>query len=102
MIGNVEAAVVAYCSQPGHGTRVMPGGTITGAQVRICLHDGNGCLTFTLFGHQFMKTSAYIQVTGHFNQGGIGLDTTDTGGELDPHGADLVRLVPKLSFYKGV
>jgi len=70
LIGNVEAAVVAYCSQPGHGTRVMPAGTITGAQ--------------------FMKTSAYIQVTGHFNQSGIGLDPTDTGGELDPHGADLL------------
>jgi hypothetical protein len=70
LIGNVEAAVVAYCSQPGHGTRVMPGGTITGAQ--------------------FMRTSAYIQVTGHFNQAGIGLDPTDTGGELDPHGADLL------------
>jgi len=37
-----------------------------------------------------MKTSAYIQVTGHFNQSGIGLDPTDTGGELDPHGADLL------------
>jgi len=69
LIGNVEAAVVAYCTQPGHGTRIMPAGTITGAQ--------------------FMKTSAYIQVTGHFNQSGINLDPTDTGGELDPHGADL-------------
>jgi hypothetical protein len=69
LIGNVEAAVVAYCSQAGHGTRIMPAGTITGAQ--------------------FMKTSAYIQVTGRFNQNGIGLATNDTGGELDPHGADL-------------
>jgi len=69
LIGNVEAAVVAYCTQSGHGTRIMPAGTITGAQ--------------------FMKTSAYIQVTGKFNQSGIGLDPTDTGGELDPHGADL-------------
>jgi len=69
-IGDVEAAVVAYCSQAGHGTRIMPAGTITGAQ--------------------FMKTSAYIQITGHFNQGGIGLASDDTGGELDPHGADLL------------
>jgi hypothetical protein len=38
-----------------------------------------------------MKTSAYIQVTGHINQTGVGLTTNDTGGELDPHGADLVR-----------
>jgi hypothetical protein len=38
-----------------------------------------------------MRTSAYIQITGTLNQSGIGLDPTDTGGELDPHGADLVR-----------
>ena len=36
-IGDVEAAVVAYCSQPGHGTRIMPAGTITGAQVSFVL-----------------------------------------------------------------
>jgi len=69
LIGNIEAAVVAYCSQTGHGTRIMPAGTITGAQ--------------------FMKTSAYIQITGRLNQAGISLASNDTGGELDPHGADL-------------
>jgi hypothetical protein len=69
VIGNVEAAVVAYCTKPGHGTRVMPAGTLKGVQ--------------------FMRTSGYIQVTGQFNQAGIGLDPTDGGGELDPHGADL-------------
>jgi len=69
VIGDVEAEVVAYCSKAGHGTRIMPPGTITGAQ--------------------FMKTSAYIQVTGNFHQSGIGLQTSDSGGELDPHGADL-------------
>lgn len=37
-----------------------------------------------------MKTSAYIQITGLFDQGGIGLMANDTGGELDPHGADLL------------
>lgn len=37
-----------------------------------------------------MKTSAYIQITGLFNQSGVGLQTNDTGGELDPHGADLL------------
>jgi len=69
LIGDVEAAVVAYCSKSGHGTRVMPLGTIISAQ--------------------FMKTTAYIQVTGRLNQAGIGLASNDTGGELDPHGADL-------------
>jgi len=37
-----------------------------------------------------MKTSAYIQITGRLNQTGIGLAPNDTGGELDPHGADMV------------
>lgn len=45
-----------------------------------------------------MRTSAYIQVTGTFNQAGIGLQPNDTGGELDPHGADgvgtLVLYIP--------
>ncbi|KAF7970700.1 hypothetical protein HWV62_23238 [Athelia sp. TMB] len=68
VIGDVEAAVVAYCTQPGHGTRIIPAGSITAAQ--------------------FMRTSAYIQVTGLFNQTGIGLQHDDSGGELDPHGAD--------------
>ena len=36
-----------------------------------------------------MKTSAYIQITGHINNAGLGLQANDTGGELDPHGADL-------------
>jgi hypothetical protein len=69
LIGNVEAQVVAYCTKPGHGTRVMPPGTLIGVQ--------------------FMRTPGYIQVSGQFNQTGINLNPTDYGGELDPHGADL-------------
>jgi len=68
-IGNIEASVVAYCTKPGHGTRVMPAGTLKSVQ--------------------FMRTSAYVQVSGKFDQRGIGLTANDTGGELDPHGADL-------------
>ena len=49
----------SYCTDFGHGTRIMPEGTITSLQ--------------------FMRTSAYIQVTGQFNQTGVGLDPTDTG-----------------------
>lgn len=36
-----------------------------------------------------MKTSAYIQITGHISNSGLGLQSNDSGGELDPHGADL-------------
>lgn len=38
---------------------------------------------------QFMKTSAYIQIVGFIDNTAIGLSATDSGGELDPHGADL-------------
>ncbi|GAA5906072.1 hypothetical protein JCM6882_003551 [Rhodosporidiobolus microsporus] len=68
-IGDIEAAVVAYCTNDKHGSRVIPAGAITGLQV--------------------MHTSAYLQFTGHINMTAIGLTADDTGGELDPHGADL-------------
>ncbi|GAA5928580.1 uncharacterized protein JCM15063_003914 [Sporobolomyces koalae] len=67
-IGDVEAAVVAYCTTDKHGTRVIPPGAITGVQV--------------------LRTKAYTQWTGHLNLTGVNLMENDTGGELDPHGAD--------------
>jgi hypothetical protein len=68
-IGDVEAKVVAYCTKPYHGTRLIPPGAITGLQ--------------------WVRTSAYIQAVGFIKNSGIGLSDTDSGGELDPHGADL-------------
>lgn len=70
-IGVVEAAVVAYCSRSGHGARIFPEGTFQSLQ--------------------FIKTPAYIQLVGYLNQtAGLNLAPEDTGGELDPHGADLL------------
>ena len=37
-----------------------------------------------------MRTSAYIQIVGFLDQTGVGLNSQDYGGELDPHGADLL------------
>lgn len=34
-----------------------------------------------------MRTSAYTQWTGHIDMTALGLQSTDTGGELDPHGS---------------
>ncbi|BGP55368.1 hypothetical protein JCM8202_004708 [Rhodotorula sphaerocarpa] len=70
LVGDVEAAVVAYCTTDKHGTRVIPPGAITGLQV--------------------LRTSKYIQWTGHINQTALNLQPNDYGGELDPHGADLL------------
>jgi len=68
VIGNVEGESVAWCTKPGHGTRLIPAGAITGAQ--------------------FMKTPDYIQIVGHIDQSKINLQADDGGGEMDPHGAD--------------
>jgi hypothetical protein len=68
-IGDVEAKVVSYCTNPQWGGRPIPAGGIHGVQ--------------------FMRTSAYIQIVGFIDNAALGLDPTDTGGELDPHGADL-------------
>jgi len=68
IIGNVEGEAVAWCTKAGHGTRIIPAGTITG-------------LTF-------VKTPDYIQVTGLINQVNINIAANDDGGEMDPHGAD--------------
>ncbi|PRQ76056.1 hypothetical protein AAT19DRAFT_13078 [Rhodotorula toruloides] len=59
-IGDDEAAVVAYCTNDQHGARIIPAGAITG-----------------------------LQWTGHINMSALNLQENDTGGELDPHGADL-------------
>lgn len=64
--------MVAWCSKPGHGTRLIPAGALTGIQ--------------------FLKTPDYIQLVGFLDQTLVGIAAGDFGGEMDPHGADLVRL----------
>jgi len=66
--------MIAWCTQPGHGTRVMPDGTLTGVQ--------------------FTKAPDYIQVVGFMDQTKINMAAGDAGGEMDPHGADAVSFWP--------
>jgi hypothetical protein len=75
LIGNEEAETVAWCTKPGHGTRIIPGGTLTGVQL--------------------LKAPAYILVAGTIIQANVNINPSDGGGEMDPHGADEVctRLV---------
>lgn len=71
-IGNTERIEVAWCTQPGRGTRVIPAGAITGAH--------------------FVQTEHYVQITGVGDLTKLNIPAGDDGGELDPHGADgLVR-----------
>jgi len=68
-IADTEGIEVAWCTKPGHGTRLIPGGALLGVQ--------------------FMRTPDYLQVVGFIDQTYINLLSNDSGGELDPHGADL-------------
>jgi hypothetical protein len=68
-IGETEHEEVAWCTKPGHGSRLIPAGALQGIQ--------------------FMRTPDYVQVIGFIDQTFINLKADDFGGELDPHGADL-------------
>ncbi|RDB23097.1 hypothetical protein Hypma_009958 [Hypsizygus marmoreus] len=69
IVGNVEGEMVAWCTKPGRGTRIIPGGALRGVQ--------------------FMRTPDYVQVVGFIDQAKINIQSGDPGGEMDPHGADL-------------
>jgi len=65
--------MVAWCTQPGHGSRVMPDNTLTGVQ--------------------FTKSPDYVEVVGFMDQTKINMKAGDAGGEMDPHGADAVSFI---------
>jgi len=67
-IADTEQEEVAWCTKPGHGTRLIPANALKGVQ--------------------FMTTPDYVQVVGFIDQTLIDLTADDYGGELDPHGAD--------------
>lgn len=72
-VGDIEGSMIAWCTKPGHGTRLIPEGALTGVQ--------------------FMKTPDYVQVVGFIDQTKIDILQGDFGGEMDPHGADLVSVL---------
>ena len=69
-VGDQEGEMVAWCTKPGYGTRLIPAGALTGVQYR--------------------KTPDYAVLNGFINQELINLNPDDFGGEMDPHGQDLV------------
>ncbi|KAG5651404.1 hypothetical protein H0H81_008762 [Sphagnurus paluster] len=68
IVADTEGEMVAWCTKPGHGTRLIPKNALKGVQ--------------------YMRTPAYAQVVGFIDQTFIDLQTDDYGGEMDPHGAD--------------
>ena len=69
VVANTEGEMVAWCTKPGRGTRLIPRDALQGVQ--------------------FMRTPAYAQVVGFIDQSKINIKSDDYGGEMDPHGADL-------------
>ena len=69
-IADTEGEEVAWCTKPGRGTHIIPPNALTGVQ--------------------FMRTPDYLQVVGFIDQMLVNIQQGDEGGELDPHGADLV------------
>jgi len=67
-IGSIERIAVAYCIKGGYGTRLIPDGAITGAH--------------------FVQTPDFVQITGVGDLTKINIPAGDSGGEMDPHGAD--------------
>jgi len=68
IVGNTEGEMVAWCTKPGRGTRLIPEGTLQGVQ--------------------FVRAPAYVQVVGFIDQTKLNIQAGDYGGEMDPHGAD--------------
>ena len=71
-VGDIEGSMIAWCTKPGHGTRLIPAGALTGVQ--------------------YVKSPDYVQVVGFIDQTKINILAGDYGGEMDPHGADLVSI----------
>jgi len=69
LVGDIEGEMIAWCTKPGHGSRLIPAGALKGVQ--------------------FTKTPDYVQVVGFIDQTAINMEKGDYGGEMDPHGADL-------------
>ncbi|KAJ7876551.1 hypothetical protein B0H13DRAFT_1448387, partial [Mycena leptocephala] len=67
-IGDTEGEEVAWCTKPGHGTRIIPISAITGIQL--------------------VQTPSYIQIAGTINQAMLNVANGLPGGQMDSSGAD--------------
>lgn len=61
IVGDTEGEMVAWCTMPGRGTRLIPAGALQGVQ--------------------FTRTPSYIQVVGFIDQRQINIGDGDYGGE---------------------
>jgi len=66
-VGNTETEQVVWCTKDGHGTRIIPPGTLKGVH--------------------FLKTKDYVQITGEGDFTKMNIRRGDAGGELDDRGS---------------
>lgn len=81
----VEAAVVSYCTQKGHGGRTIKAGAITGVQVlktEACVPSLLPLSSRSQGPNSSCATCRYIQWTGFIDQTALHLTADDSGGEL--------------------
>ena len=71
-IGDTEGVEVAWCTKKGHGTRLIPEGTLKGVQL--------------------IQSPGYIEIVGFIDQTKLNLQDGDYGGELDSGGQDGVSI----------
>ncbi|KAG1878328.1 hypothetical protein F4604DRAFT_606262 [Suillus subluteus] len=76
-ISDSEQEEVVWCTRPVHVTRLIPNGA--------------------LWGVQYLRTSGYIHIVCFINHTRVDMNDQDYGGELDPHGVDLVSLPLRLN-----
>ncbi|KAF8643147.1 hypothetical protein AX16_009191 [Volvariella volvacea WC 439] len=69
VVGDHEGVMVAWCTKPTSGARLIPEGTLQGLQ--------------------WINAPDYVALLGYIDQRRINIPEGDWGGELDPHGADL-------------
>lgn len=67
-IGDTEGIEVAWCTKKGHGTRLIPEGTLQGVQL--------------------VQSPGYIEIVGFLDQTKLNMQPDDFGGELDSGGQD--------------
>lgn len=72
-IGDTEGIEVAWCTKKGHGTRLIPEGTLKGVQL--------------------IQSPGYIEIVGFIDQTKLNMQDGDYGGELDSGGQDGVSII---------
>lgn len=80
VVGDTEGEMVAWCTRPGRGTRLIPEGALQAVQfIRVSAFLSFFSARFSSRGAS--QTPDYIQVTGRLDQTMINIVAGDSGGQ---------------------